>query len=121
MNLLFVSISFEKNFISGPYKSVESLFIPGMILSNFSNPSNIFVIILWGRTKAKSPATQSFSVGITNPLLILCHSLRLPFLKSLSVWTIGFPSPKTFAILAILSPYNRVLVTGCVKLTFEII
>ena len=33
---------------------------------------------------------------------------------------IGFESPKTFAILAIDSPYSLVLVTGSVKLTFVI-
>ena len=33
---------------------------------------------------------------------------------------IGLPAPKVFAILAIHSPYSRVLVTGSVKFTFEI-
>ena len=33
---------------------------------------------------------------------------------------IGFESPKTFAILAIDSPYSLVLVTGSVKLTLLI-
>ena len=112
-----MSISLLKNLISGPYNKVSSLLTPGIILSNFSKPSSIFVIILWGKTSDKSPATQSFRVGSINPLLILFHSLLLPFFKSLSDWIIGFPSPKVFAILAILSPYNLVLVTGSVRPT----
>ena len=115
MNLLFVVISFEKNFISGPYSNVSSLFIPGIILSSVSSPSIIFVIILCGNTRDKSPATQSFSVGSMNPLLILSHVERLPFFKSFNDWIIGFPSPSTFAILAIDSPYSLVFVTGSVK------
>ena len=99
MKLLSVSISLLKNFISGPYNNVSSLLTPGIILFNVSNPSKIFVIILWGKTRARSPATQSFRVGSINPLLILCHSLLLPLFKSFSDWIIGFPSPKTFAIL----------------------
>ena len=93
---------------------------PGIILSNFSNPSKIFVIILWGSTSDKSPATQSLSVGSIKPLFILFHSLLLPFFRSLSDWIIGFPSPKVLAILAILSPYNLVFVTGSVRPTLLI-
>ena len=80
----------------------------------------MFVTILWGRTKDKSPATQSLRVGSINPLFILFHSLLLPFFKSLSDWIIGFPSPKVFAILAILSPYSLVFVTGSVRPTLLI-
>ena len=96
------------------------MFTPGIILSSFSKPSKIFVIILCGKTNDKSPATQSFSVGSMNPLFILFQSLLLPFLRSLNCWIIGFPSPRVFAILAILSPYNLVLVTGSVYPTLLI-
>ena len=120
MNLLFVVISFEKNLISGPYRSVSPLLIPGIILSNFSKPSIMFIRILCGRTSARSPATQSFIVGSTNPLLILFQSDLLPFFKSCNVWIIGFPAPRTLAILAIDSPYNLVSVTGEVKFTLDI-
>ena len=120
LKLLSVSISLEKNFISGPYNKVSSLFTPGIILSRVSNPSKILVIIRWGSTKARSPATQSFKVGSTKPLLIRCHSLLLAFLKSLRDWIIGFPSPNTLAIRAIDSPYDLVLVTGWVKFTLDI-
>ena len=120
LNLLSVSISLEKNFISGPYKSVSSLSIPGIILSSSSNPSSILVTILCGRTNAKSPATQSFKVGVINNLSILDHLLLLPSFKSLRVWIIGLESPSTFAILAIDSPYSLVLVTGSVKFTLDI-
>ena len=120
LKLLSVSISLLKNLISGPYRSVSSLLTPGIILSSFSNPSRILVIILCGSTNDKSPATQSLRVGSINPLLILFHSLLLPFLRSLSYWIIGLPSPKTLAILAIDSPYNLVLVTGWVRPTLLI-
>ena len=40
-----MSISLLKNLISGPYNKVSSLLTPGIILSSFSNPSNILVII----------------------------------------------------------------------------
>ena len=120
LNLLFVVISFEKNLISGPYNKVSSLLTPGIILSNFSNPSKILVIILWGSTNARSPATQSFNVGSMNPLLILSQLDLLPFLKSFNDWIIGLESPKTLAIFAILSPYSLVFVTGSVKFILEI-
>ena len=80
----------------------------------------ILVIILYGRTKARSPATQSFKVGVIKPLLILFQVLRLPCFRSFKVWMIGLPSPKTLAIWAMLSPYSLVLVTGSVKFTLEI-
>ena len=69
LKLLSVSISLLKNLISGPYNKVSSLLTPGIILSRVSSPSTILVIILCGKTKAKSPATQSFNVGSINPLL----------------------------------------------------
>ena len=118
--MLSVSISLLKNLISGPYNKVSSLFTPGIILSNTSNPSKILVIILCGKTNAKSPATQSFNVGSIKPLLILCHVLLLPLFKSFKFWIIGLESPKTLAILAIDSPYSLVFVTGSVKLTLLI-
>ena len=80
----------------------------------------MLVIILWGKTSAKSPATQSFKVGSIKPLLILCQVLLLPTLKSFKLWIIGLESPRTLAILAIDSPYSLVLVTGSVKLTLLI-
>jgi hypothetical protein len=46
LNLLLVVISLLKNLISGPYSNVSSLLTPGIILSSFSNPSNMLVIIL---------------------------------------------------------------------------
>ena len=82
LKLLSVVISLLKNFISGPYNKVSSLLTPGIILSSFSNPSKMFVTIRWGRTKAKSPATQSFKVGSINPLLILFQVDLLPSFKS---------------------------------------
>ena len=42
------------------------------------------------------------------------------FFKSPKVCKIGLESPKQLAIFAMLSPYSRVLVTGSVKLTFDI-
>ena len=120
LKLLFVVISLLKNFISGPYNSVSSLLTPGIILSNLLSPSSILVTILCGSTSDKSPATQSFSVGSIKPLFIFGHVLLLPLLRSFRDWIIGFESPSTFAILAIASPYSLVLVTGSVRLTFEI-
>ena len=79
----------------------------------------MFVRILFGNTNAKSPATQSFNVGSTNPLLILFQSDLLPLRRSCNVWMIGLPAPRTLAILAIDSPYNLVSVTGEVRFTFD--
>ena len=118
--MLLVVISLLKNLISGPYNSVSSLLTPGIILSSFSKPSKILVTILWGRTSARSPATQSVKVGVMKLLLILDQLLRLPLFKSFKVWIIGLPSPNTLAILAIDSPYCLVFVTGSVKFTLLI-
>ena len=93
---------------------------PGIILSKASKPSIILVIIRCGITKARSPGTQSFKVGVKNCFSRRLSRVRRNFFKSPKVWIIGLESPKTLAILAMDSPYSRVFVTGSVKLTLLI-